>query len=283
VGFSRQRAVTVAALIAVGAVTVGLIDNDSSSLGSAAEARDAKSSSLGSAAEARDANAEELSAQLAANDLALRQAIDAWRAGDDPPKAPPPKEVMKSARYLQSVVRSLAAHKNLARNTVDLLPHPLASDIRVLTAAARDLRKLSAGWPPHNVRTGRPRPLAELARYYDAAFGRYGIHQHYLAAIHHVESKFGQVRNDSVAGAQGPMQFLPSTWDIYGGGGDIHDAHDAILAAARLLDDNGAPGDYGRALYAYNPSGLYVDAVQRYARLIKRDTYAIYFLYCWGP
>jgi hypothetical protein len=26
-----------------------------------------------------------------------------------------------------------------------------------------------------------------------------------------------------------------------------------------------------------------VDAVQRYARLIKRDPYAVYFLYCWGP
>jgi hypothetical protein len=26
-----------------------------------------------------------------------------------------------------------------------------------------------------------------------------------------------------------------------------------------------------------------VDAVQRYARLIKRDNHAIYFLYCWGP
>jgi membrane-bound lytic murein transglycosylase B len=269
VGFSRQRAVTAAALIAVGAVALGQVGHDSRSLGSVAAPR--------------ATSAEELSAKLSANDLALRQAIDAWRAGGDPPKAPPPKEVMGPARFLQDSVRSLADHKNLARNTIALLPHPLASDIRALTGAARDLRKLSAGWPPHYVRTGRPRPLAELVGYYDVAFGRYGIHQHYLAAIHHVESKYGRVKNDSVAGAQGPMQFLPSTWDIYGGGGDIHDPHDAILAAARLLDDNGAPGDYGRALYAYNPSGLYVDAVQRYARLIKRDTYAIYFLYCWGP
>ena len=107
--------------------------------------------------------------------------------------------------------------------------------------------------------------------------------QHYLAAVHLVESKFGRVKSDSVAGAKGPMQFLPSTWDIYGRGGDIHDPHDAILAAANLLDDAGAPADYRRALYAYNPSNLYVDAVQRYARLIKRDAYAVYFLYCWGP
>jgi membrane-bound lytic murein transglycosylase B len=152
----------------------------------------------------------------------------------------------------------------------------------VLIEAARDLRALSAGWPPHKVKTGNPRPLAELDRYYDAARRRHGIHQHYLAAIHHVESKFGRVKNDSVAGAQGPMQFIPSTWDIYGHG-NVHDPHDAILAAANLLDDNGAPEDYRRALHAYNPSRLYVDAVQRYARLIKHDAYAIYFLYCWGP
>ena len=78
------------------------------------------------------------------------------------------------------------------------------------------------------------------------------------------------------------MQFLPSTWQIYGHG-DIHDDHDAILAAANLLHHAGAPGNYARALLAYNPSRLYVDAVQRYARLIKRDAYALYFLYCWEP
>jgi membrane-bound lytic murein transglycosylase B len=78
------------------------------------------------------------------------------------------------------------------------------------------------------------------------------------------------------------MQFLPSTWQIYGHG-DIHDPHDAILAAGNLLRHAGAPGSYSQALFAYNPSRLYVDAVQRYARLIKRDAYAVYFLYCWGP
>jgi membrane-bound lytic murein transglycosylase B len=267
---SASRLARVAVLIALGGVAaVGLVDRDSSSSGS-----DARS---------RSTSAEDLSARLFANDLALRQAIDAWRAGGDPPKKPPPREVMAPARYLQGAVRSLARHPSLARNTTALLPGPLASDVRELTAAARDLRELSSGWPPHKVKTGRPRPLAELQRYYDGAYRRYRIGQHYLAAIHLVESKFGRVKSDSVAGAQGPMQFMPSTWDIYGRGGDIHDPHDAILAAANLLDDNGAPDDYRRALHAYNPSQLYVDAVQRYARLINRDTHAVYFLYCWGP
>jgi membrane-bound lytic murein transglycosylase B len=109
------------------------------------------------------------------------------------------------------------------------------------------------------------------------------VHPHYLAAIHHVETKFGRVKSKSVAGAKGPMQFIPSTWRIYGRGGNIQDPHDAILAASRLLRANGAPRSYGRALYAYNPSKLYVAAVSRFARVLQRDPYALYFLYCWGP
>jgi membrane-bound lytic murein transglycosylase B len=79
------------------------------------------------------------------------------------------------------------------------------------------------------------------------------------------------------------MQFIPSTWEIYGHGGDIRDPHDAILGAARLLRANGAPGRYGRALYAYNPSRLYVAAISQYAKLIATDRYALYYLYCWRP
>jgi membrane-bound lytic murein transglycosylase B len=122
-----------------------------------------------------------------------------------------------------------------------------------------------------------------LEGFYRDAHDRYRIGPQYLAAIHLVETKFGRVKSDSVAGAKGPMQFIPSTWLIYGNGGDIHDPHDAILAAARLLRANGAPRAYGPALRAYNPSGLYVDAVTHYAKEIARDPYAIYFLYCWKP
>ena len=111
---------------------------------------------------------------------------------------------------------------------------------------------------------------------------RYGIAAEYLAAINLVETKFGRVKSKSTAGARGPMQFIPSTWRIYGQGGNIQDPADAIPAAARLLRDHGAPGSYRRALYHYNPSRLYVDAVSRYAKEIARDPDAIHFLYCWG-
>ncbi len=75
------------------------------------------------------------------------------------------------------------------------------------------------------------------------------------------------------------MQFIPSTWRAYGLGGDVHEPHDAILGAANYLHANGAPGDYGRALYRYNPSRLYVDAVLRYANWIRDDPRAYLVLY----
>jgi membrane-bound lytic murein transglycosylase B len=229
------------------------------------------------------ASPEDVSAQLAANDAVLRQAIDAWRATGDPPATPPPQEAIDAARFLQSTTRYLAAHPNLAAATTRLLADPLAAEVADLVGAARALRKLSHGTPNKKLKVGPPRPLAELRSYYDAGESRYGIDWSYLAAIHLVETKFGKVKSNSVAGAKGPMQFIPSTWKIYGRGGDIQDPHDAILAAANLLRHNGAPGSYGRALHAYNPSGLYVDAVVRYARVIARDAYAVHFLYCWEP
>ena len=96
-----------------------------------------------------------------------------------------------------------------------------------------------------------------------------------------VESAFGRLRNESTAGAQGPMQFIPSTWRAYGMGGDIHDPHDAILGAANYLHASGARGDYRGALHAYNPSSAYVDAVLRYARRMRRSSDTFYALYSW--
>jgi soluble lytic murein transglycosylase-like protein len=239
--------------------------------------------SSGPAPVRRVTNPQEISAQLLANDAALRGAIDRWRAAEDPPVAPASGEVIGRARYLQTRVRFLARHPRLAEATIRLLPARLARELRELTGASRKLLRLSRGVRPRKLRTGPPRPLAELLNYYRAAKRRYGIQPGYLAAIHLVETTFGRVKSKSVAGARGPMQFMPSTWRIYGRGGDIDDPHDAILAAANLLRHNGAPGSYARALYAYNPSRLYVGAVQRYARVIAGDPYAVYFLYSWEP
>jgi membrane-bound lytic murein transglycosylase B len=151
-----------------------------------------------------------------------------------------------------------------------------------MARAVRDLRRLAAGWPGgHEIRSGDPTSLEVLMPAYRAAKRRFGIHFRVLAAVNHVESAFGRARSDSVAGAKGPMQFIPSTWKIYGLGGNVNDPRDAILGAANYLDQSGAPESYGQALYHYNPSRLYVDAVLRYARLIASDRDNFYLLYSW--
>jgi soluble lytic murein transglycosylase-like protein len=217
------------------------------------------------------------------NDAAMRQAIDAWRSAGDPPSGPPPADVVERSADLQDQIAFLGDHKNLATRVIPLLSGSVRSEVARLYAARRALLRLSAGSKHKNLRLGQRPPLADLVAFYDEAERRFMIGANYLAAIHLVETKFGRVVSNSVAGAQGPMQFIPSTWEIYGHGGNIRDPHDAILAAARLLRTNGAPSRYGPALRAYNPSGLYVAAVTQYARLIHRDPYALYFLYTWEP
>jgi membrane-bound lytic murein transglycosylase B len=229
------------------------------------------------------ASPQRMAEQLAQNDSELRAAIDAWRAGGDPPSTAPPAEVVARAGELQDQIAYLGDHPRLATRVMPLLSGPLRSEINRLYAARRDLLRLSAGSKHKKLKLGQRPPLADLVSYYGEAQRRFEIGANYLAAIHLVETKFGRVVSNSVAGAQGPMQFIPSTWKIYGHGGDIRDPHDAILAAARLLRANGAPRRYGPALRAYNPSGLYVDAVTRYAREIARNPYALYFLYAWEP
>ena len=70
------------------------------------------------------------------------------------------------------------------------------------------------------------------------------------------------------------MQFLPATWAIYGHG-DINRPRNAIFAAARYLAAHGAPASIGSALYAYNPSWRYVDAVRRSRSPLRADPNAL--------
>ena len=224
-----------------------------------------------------------LSKQLVTVDAALHRAIQTWRRAGGESQGAPPHAVTLRALYVQRALRLLARRPALEAAAVDRMPSRVAHETRDVTAALRDLGRLSAGWPAHRIVIGPPDPLGELLRYYRAAQSRFGVRWQVLAAVNLVESAFGRVRNPSVAGAQGPMQFMPSTWRAYGLGGDIKDPRDAILGAANLLRHAGAPADYARALYAYNPSDAYVDAVRRYARLIERDRDALYYLYSWRP
>jgi membrane-bound lytic murein transglycosylase B len=77
------------------------------------------------------------------------------------------------------------------------------------------------------------------------------------------------------------MQFMPATWRAYGMGGDVNDPHDAILGAANYLAANHGRTDIRTALWHYNPSRLYVDAVMHYAHRIATVRYAFAEYYAW--
>jgi membrane-bound lytic murein transglycosylase B len=183
------------------------------------------------------------------------------------------------ALYEQRLVIVLTERRRVADAVLRRLPTAQAKALRNELLARRELARLSAPRPLSAFRTGPAAPAAQLRSYYDEAQRRFHVAWSVLAAVNFVESAFDKLRNASTAGAQGPMQFIPSTWRAYGLGGNVHDPHDAILGAANYLHANGAPGDYYSALYHYNPSRLYVDAVLRYASWIRADPRAYLVLH----
>ncbi len=78
-----------------------------------------------------------------------------------------------------------------------------------------------------------------------------GIPWAYFAAIHFVETKTGRIRGNSTAGVELPMQFIPSTWAVYGDG-DIYDDHD-VFYAARYLVGGWGPGRHGQGVVRVQP------------------------------
>ena len=182
------------------------------------------------------------------------------------------------ARDRQMLIRSLGTRPGVLTAVLTLAPGE-----RDDLLARRDLQRLAEKSPPlrARVRLARPVPLPRLASWYREGERRFGVRWQLLAAVNFVESAFGKVQNASTAGAQGPMQFLPATWRAYGLGGDVHDPHDAILGAANYLRGNGAAHDERAALYLYNHSGLYVDAVLHYAHRITHVRDALAEYYAW--
>jgi membrane-bound lytic murein transglycosylase B len=222
-----------------------------------------------------------LAGRLAAADAALRASLEEWRTTDPGLRSAPPAAALGAAAKEREIVHQLAQDRTLAKRTLAALAPSLRATINADVLAARDLRRLTG--PPSNTRLRLvpPRPAGELLADYQEAQARFGTRWQVLAAVNLVESAFGRVVNHSSAGAQGPMQFLPATWRAYGLGGDIHSPHDAITGAANYLHQSGALANDRHALYAYNPSRLYVDAVLSYAHEMIRDPLAYLTYYCW--
>jgi membrane-bound lytic murein transglycosylase B len=94
-----------------------------------------------------------------------------------------------------------------------------------------------------------------------------------LAGIGKVESDHGRGGEVSPAGAEGPMQFMPATWAVYGidgdgdGVADIWDPADAVPSAGHYLCVNGggSPATLSNAIWNYNHDNGYVRLVLAWA------------------
>ena len=170
----------------------------------------------------------------------------------------------------QLVYATLFDYPDWQKTALAALP-PATRDAVLGGLEARKQLRLIPGPVPRSLPNWQilePKPIETLLSYYKEAEVAYGVGWEYLAAIHLVESRMGRIHGLSTAGAQGPMQFIPSTWAVYGKG-DINDDHDSILAAAHYLSAAGAPGDMRKALLAYNHSTAYVNAIAAYAGVLK--------------
>jgi hypothetical protein len=153
--------------------------------------------------------------------------------------------------------------------------------VRRITGQSAALTSLRPGQLPLDHPSGHGRPSNYL-QLFQASAARYcpGMSWTVLAAIGQIESGDGRNNGPSSAGALGPMQFLPSTWQEWGitafgetGAPDILNPLDAVPAAARLLCAAGAgsPSGLRGAIFAYNHATWYVNEVLALAQQYASD------------
>jgi hypothetical protein len=273
----RIHAVLAALLVALAVVLVSSTDGVSLPVVS----QDEDPPALPAPDEPVPRRAEPLARTLTDTTEALREAIARWRAEGDPSTGEPPEDVTLHGLYQQRIYLFLGTRRPLARRVLALLPGSVRPEARDILTARRSLHELNPPTRRRRFRTGRALPADVLQGFYRRAQRRFGVSRRVLAAVNLVETGFNRIRSNSTAGAQGPMQFIPSTWRAYGMGGNVRDPRDAIMGAANYLRASGAPRDNRRALFAYNPSTLYVNAVLAYARAMRRRADAYYALYSW--
>ncbi len=182
----------------------------------------------------------------------------------------------------QLAYAALSSHAEWDAAVLAAVPADLADVVRANAGAGRGVGGITPTQPKLPRWYIRP-PLSidQLRAFYAEAEAATGVTWAYLAAIHFVETRMGRIVGDSSAGAQGPMQFIASTWRAYGQGGDVNSDHDAILAAGRYLAAAGFARDVDRAIYAYNHSDSYVAAVKAYASVMLADPRAYDGYHAW--
>lgn len=209
------------------------------------------------------------------------QIVAAERAIGDP--ATTPDSLAAAAHVQQVAYRALGQRPDWDAAVLAEIPADLVERVQLNAAARREFMGMHTR-PSDTLPAWRivePSPAPELLAYYQEAEAAFGVGWEYLAAINLVETGMGRIRGTSTAGAQGPMQFIPSTWAAFGEG-DIESPRDSILAAARYLAYNGfAEGNVDGALFNYNRHPNYVRGVSYYARVMELDPQTFVGFYHW--
>ena len=203
------------------------------------------------------------------------QIVGAEQALRDP--ATPAEALPDLGHLLQVAYRRIGGHPEWDAEVLTAAPDELRAAIEHNIQVRREVRQIGHGDPSENVPAWAlipPAPLDELRSFYEEGEALTGIEWEYLAAINLIETVMGRIDGLSTAGAQGPMQFLPTTWEEVGEG-SIDDPHDAIIGAARYLVRRGGPADMDRALFGYNNSEHYVAAVSHLADVLRDDPRAL--------
>ncbi len=187
-------------------------------------------------------------------------------------------------RRQQRLYRQLAVNEEWAEETLRLVDPDVADAVNLNWTARKELSGLGSSGPLSTKlpawRIRDPLPVNELRSFYDEAATATGIDWEYLAGINLVETRMGRIEGLSTAGATGPMQFLPSTWEECCEGDPTVD-RDAIIGAATYLNQRGGPEDMAKALQGYNNSGYYVRAVTAYADVLRADPDALWGYHAW--
>jgi len=195
-----------------------------------------------------------------------------------------PGTAARWGRRQQQLYRILSINPNWADEVVNAVAPSVREPVVLNWQARQALSTLLGSSEPSATlpawRIAEPAPAEELLRYYHAAAEQTGVAWEILAAINLIETRMGRINGVSTAGAVGPMQFLPSTWEECCTGDPAKPA-DAIKGAADYLIDRGAADDLNRALFGYNNSDNYVAAVRAYAAVMALDERAYRGYHAW--
>ena len=128
--------------------------------------------------------------------------------------ATPPEALPDLGHQQQVIYRVLSTDQPRANQVVNALPPRWRSVAERHLAARREFVRMSRGRGPTMLPAWRiiqPEPADKLLSYYQKAEAATGIEWEVLAAVNLVETGMGRIDGVSVANAQGPMQFLPTT------------------------------------------------------------------------